>query len=127
MRCLTSYVIVFCLLAISVAVLAGLAADASAEAAAVINQPMTEDADAGSQELSDERAAAIVLFWIVSFVLFFVGIKRLIQFWAIVLVLASLGVVMPIEDVLMSIVVFFVVLGTLMWMGVREIFGGWDC
>ena len=40
------------------------------------------------------------------------------------MMLASMGVVMTIEDVLMSIVVFSVVLGTLMWMGVREILGG---
>ena len=75
-------------------------------------------------EMSDERAAAIVIFWFVSFVLFFVGIKRLLQFWLIALVLASLGVVMTIEDVLMGIVVFVVVLGTLMWLGMREILGG---
>ena len=114
--------VLLCLLAIFMATMAGLTADASAEAATSMEQPMTEDAV--EPEMSDERTAAIALFWLVSFILFFVSIKRMLQFWAVALVLASMGVVMTIEDVLMAIVLFVVVLGTLMWLGVREVFGG---
>lgn len=104
---------------------AELTADASSERSAVIEQAVTEDADPGSGEpqMSAARAGAILIFWFVSFVLFFLGIKRLLQFWAVALVLASLRILMTIEDVLMAIVVFVLMLGTLVWMGVREIFG----
>lgn len=117
--------VLLCLLAISVAMTAGLQADASDQPPATnIEQPVPEDAAVSNEEeMSDARAGAIVIFWIVSFVLFFISIKRLVQFWAIALVLASMGVVMTIEDVLMGIVVFVVVLGTLMWLGVKELLG----
>ena len=84
-------VIILCLLAIFVP---QLTAEPSGPATS-IEQPATEDATASNEEeMSDARAGAIILFWLVSFVLFIWNIKRLVQFWLVVLLLASLGILM---------------------------------
>ena len=54
----------------------------------------------------------------------FLGIKWMVFFWLLALLLASVGMGLSVEEVFGSIVCFVVGLGSLMWMGVKEIFGG---
>ena len=93
------------------------------DAASATNGEDHEDGDK-AEEITDAQGAAILIIWVVSFVLFFVSIRWMVAFWLIALGLASIGIVHPLEDVVMSIVTFVAVMATLMWMGVREILGG---
>ena len=85
-----------------------------------------EDRQEGDEdeEISDAQGAAILIIWAMSFILFFVSIRWMVAFWLIALGLASIGVLLTVEEVMMNIVMFVAVLGTLMWMGLKEIFGG---
>ena len=93
--------------------------DAASEGNGEVCQDVDED-----EAIPDAQGAAILIIWGVSFILFFVSIRSMVAFWLLALLLASVGVGPSVQEVMMNILMFVVVLGTLMWMGVREIFGG---